>query len=48
MKVGIMDKNNLDATEFMIERLESLRHSDLASRLTLSSVSGKDENGIFG
>jgi len=40
MKVGIMDRNNLDATEFMIERLESLRHSDLASRLTLSSVSG--------
>jgi len=40
LQVGVMDRKILDATEFIIERLETMHHSDLASRLTLSATSG--------
>ena len=33
-----MDKEMIDATDFILERLESLGHSELASRLTLTCI----------
>jgi len=36
LEVGNMDKEMIDATDFILERLESLGHAELASRLTLT------------
>ena len=33
---GQMDQQMVDATDFILERLESLGHAELASRLTLT------------
>jgi len=36
LEVGKMDQQMIDATDFILERLESLGHAELASRLTLT------------
>ena len=40
LQMGNTDCKISEATEFILERLESLGHSDLASRLTLSCLKG--------
>jgi len=40
LQIGSMDEKIAEATEFILERLETLGHSDLASRLTLSCLKG--------
>ena len=40
LQMGNTDCKISEATEFILERLDSLGHSDLASRLTLSCLKG--------
>jgi len=40
LEVGVRDAEMAEAAEFVLERLNTLDHSDMASRLTLSSAPG--------